>query len=519
MHNQVPVLGDHNAFARNIPLQEAVARSGASWAAPRLAELGHIVGSTEARNHAARTDKNPPILHRYDHSGERIDQVERDASWHWLVDRTIDFDLHGMTTRSEIDCAHTARAAMIMLWGEASLPTICPVSANYAMVPALSSQPEVQSQWHDALTTPDRSRLLFAGASMTERQGGSDIRGTSTTATAQSDGSYSLDGDKWFVTCPWADLFLVLAKAPGGLTCFLADARQGGFHIERLKDKLGWHGLGVGEVQLRGVQGQRVGEEGRGVGAIMRMISYTRLDVMLENCASIRSGTLRAIHYARHRSAFGKMLVDQPLMTNVLADLALESEAATAAGMRVAMSYDQKGSQFGRVALTLMKYWISKRAAPHAAEALECLGGNGFVEASGMPRHLRDSVVGSVWEGSGNIAALDILRAVRTGGDAFEEFSAECIAAKGGNRYLDMELDRIFDDVRDWAGSDDAEWGARRMVERLALVLQASILVRSLPNEISDAFCGARLADRSLTYGNVPAGSAAKAIIERAFPD
>ncbi len=518
MHNQVPPPGDYNALTLNVPLCEAVERAGAGWAMDRMAALGAIVGSREARHHAVRTDSHPPVLHRYDAAGERINQIERDPSWHWLVDRTLDFDLHGLTVRHGLSNTHAARAAMILLWGEVSLPTICPVSANYAMVPALSVEPAIQRQWLEALTTTDRGKLAFAGASMTERQGGSDIRQTATVATPQADGSYVLDGDKWFVTCPWADLFLVLARAPGGLTCFLADARQGGFFTERLKDKLGWHGLGVGEVQLRGVAAQRVGEEGRGVGAIMRMITYTRLDVLLENCASIRTGTLRAIHYARHRTTFGRRLVDQPLMTNVLTDLALESEAATAAGMRVAQSYDVPDSQYGRIALTLMKYWVSKRAAPHAAEALECLGGNGYVEASGMPRLLRDSVVGSVWEGSGNIAALDVLRAIRSGGSAFDAFRDECCKARGGNRSLDSELDDVFDDAVAWAASEDAEWTARLMVERLALVLQASLLMQTAPNAVADAFCHARLANRGATYGRVPLSSFATESRDRALP-
>jgi len=519
MHNQPAPLPDHNLYEINLPLREAVAREGASWAADRIGGIGAVAGSWEARDHAARSDRHPPVLHRYDGQGNRIDHVERDPSWHWLVDQTAAFDLHGITTRPGLPPAHAARAAMVLAWGELSLPTICPISANYAMVPALAPSPELQQAWIGPLTATAPSQLRFAAASMTERQGGSDIRETETRAERQADGTYLLTGNKWFVTCPWADVLLVLARAPEGLTCFLAESHHPGYRIERLKHKLGWHGLGVGEVELQALPAVRVGDEGRGVGTIMRMISYTRLDVMLENAAVLRTGVVRALHHARQRLVLGKKLTDHSLMRNVLADLALESEAATMTAMRIARSYDQPGSKFGRVALTLMKYWLSKRAAQHTAEALECLGGNGYVEASGMPRLLRDSVIGSVWEGSGNVAAVDVLRAVRTDPEALEEFLGECRSARGGNRHLDHWMDTTLAHLTAWTASDDAEWDARTMAERLALMLEGALMVRFSPNTIADTFCAARLGDRALAYGGLPSSSPCGEILERALPN
>ncbi len=516
--NQAPPLTDYDAFAVNVPLQEAAARAGADWALGRLHGIGAVVGSAEAMDHAIRSDDNRPVLERYDGLGDRVDKVRRDPSWHWLVDRTVDYDLHGMTFRADNPPAHAARAAMVLLWGELSMPTICPVSANYAIMPALALNPQLHARWAPALLATDRKELKFAAASMTERQGGSDIRGTTTVAHPQADGSYSITGQKWFVTCPWGDIVLVLARAPGGLSCFVVESSHPGYRIERLKEKLGWHALGVGEVELHGVPGYLIGEEGRGVGVIMRMISFTRLDVMLENAAVLRVGTMRAVHNARHRRVLGEMLIDHAAMRNVLADLALESEAATAGAMHVAASFDRPDSRLSRIALTLMKYWLSKRAAGHAAEALECLGGNGYVEASGMPRLLRDSVVGSVWEGSGNVAALDILRALRSDPESVEQFLAECTEARGGNLLLDRSIDALQAEIAGLADNGDPEWGARLLAERMALTFQASVLMRFAPNAVSDAFCAGRLGKQGLAYGTLPPSVDVDSLLERALP-
>jgi putative acyl-CoA dehydrogenase len=516
--NQPPAMPEHDAYVWNTALEEAVVRLGASSAEDRLHALGAIVGSWEAHDHAVRSDRHPPKLHRYDAAGERIDRVERDPSWHWLVDRTFEHDLHALPYRSGVPAAHATRAALVMLWAELDLPSVCPSSGNFAMVQALSADSELSRAWAGRLTTLDRSQLMFAAASMTERQGGSDVRNTCTVAVPQADGSYLLSGRKWFVTCPWADLVLVLANAPDGLTCFLTESRHAGFRIERLKEKLGWRALGVGEVELRELPAHRLGEEGRGVAAIMRMIAFTRLDVLLENVAAMRRGVVHAVHYARHRSIRGRPLLEQPLMASVLADLALETEAATVGAMTVAGSYDTGHAEFGRLALSLLKYWVTKRAASHAAEALECTGGNGYVEGSGMPRLLRDSVLGSIWEGSGNVLALDVLRTVRRDPGAFEAFAERCRSASGANRTLDRFRAETLDSVPAWAASENAEASARGMVERLALLLQASLLACHAPARIADTFCMARLEHPGLAWGASCAFVDVGFLVERVMP-
>lgn len=517
--NQPPDLGEFNAFDINVPLREALRNNGAGTAEETCRRIGGIVGSREARDHARATERFPPVLNRYDRFGTRIDEVERHPSWFWLVDQTVAFDLHGMAHRPGAQNAHTARAAMIMTWGELSLPTVCPVSANYAMYPALSVQPDIKTRWADRLLAKSPQDIRFAAASMTERQGGSDVSDTRTQAVEQADGTYLLTGLKWFVTCPWADVVLVLGRTPAGLTTFILETGQPGFRIERLKEKLGWHPLGVGEVELREAVAHRVGEEGRGVAAIMGMIAFTRLDVMLEAAASMRFGVTRALHHCRHRHVQNRALANHSAMRNVLTDLALESEAATAGALRVARCYDEGEKDLGRLLLTLSKYWMTKRAAGHAAEALECFGGNGYVEASDMPRHLRDAVVGSIWEGSGNVAALDVLRTARKLPAAFDSFLAECEKARGGNRAYDTALDGLRGEIGAILSSDDPEWGARQFAEHLALVYQVSCLIQGAPDAVSDAFCASRLGGHGRAYGTLADKAASDLVLSRVLPD
>jgi putative acyl-CoA dehydrogenase len=359
---------------------------------------------------------------------------------------------------------------------------------------------------------------------MTERQGGSDVRANITRADPIGERVYEIHGHKWFCSYPPCDVFLVLAQAPGGLSCFLIE-RGPGMEFQRLKDKLGTRSLPSSEVEFHAIHGRLVGEEGRGVPAIIRMVNHTRLDCLLGATTGLRRGTLEAIHHARHRSAFGALLVDQPAMRNVLADLAIESEAATAAAMRVARSYDEgeEAAPFRRFATAIMKYWVCKRAAAHAAEALECLGGNGFVEDSGLPVLYRDAPLGSIWEGSGNVAALDVLRAMVKEPDGLPAFMAECELAAGADQRLDVHFSRVRERARDvFEGENalyDSQFQARRIVEELAVALQASLLVRHSPPALADAFCAARLGDEGgRVYGTLPAGVDAKAIIERALP-
>jgi putative acyl-CoA dehydrogenase len=352
---------------------------------------------------------------------------------------------------------------------------------------------------------------------MTEKQGGSDVRANSTRAVQNGD-AWELTGHKWFCSYPPCDVFLTLAQAPGGLSCFLFESSDPGFRIQRLKDKLGTRSLPSSEVEYHGVRARLIGEEGRGVHTIIRMVNHTRLDCLIGSAAGMRWGTVQAVHHARHRSAFGSLLADQPLMQNVLADLAIDAEAATVTAMRIARAYDEDDGPFRRFGTAVAKYWVCKRAPQHAIEALECLGGNGYIEESGMPRLYRDSPLNSIWEGSGNVAALDVLRAMVKEPDGLPAFLAECELARGANAHLDAHIDAVKDEIAGMVDAGDTQTQARRIVERLALALQGSLLVRNAPAPVADAFCAARLGgEGGRAYGTLPAGVDAPAIVERAL--
>ncbi len=528
--NQAPPLQPFNLFDLDLALQEALEREGGGWGADRAREAGAVAGSVEALEHARRAERNEPRLTTHDRYGKRIDAVELDPSWHWLLEGAVARSIHSLPWRDPQPGAHVVRAAMFTLWSNANAGVMCPVSMTYAAVPALrDGAPDLAAAWEPRLTSPDYEGGALSGMAMTERQGGSDVRANITRAEPNGDGTYELHGHKWFCSYPPCDVFLVLAQAPGGLSCFLVE-RGHGMEFQRLKDKLGTRSLPSSEVEFRGALGRLVGEEGRGVPAIIRMVNHTRLDCLLGSTTGLRRGTLEAIHHARHRSAFGARLADQPAMRNVLADLAIESEAATATAMRVARGYDEPSeAAFRRFATAVCKYWVAKRAAGHAAEALECLGGNGFVEDSGMPLLYRDAPLNSIWEGSGNVAALDVMRAIVKEPEGLPAFLAECELAAGAEPRLDAHLAGVRDQLHQaFAGEGGAnpeerlyagQFGARRLVEDLAVALQASLLVRHAPPAVADAFCAGRLAgDRGRVYGTLPAGVDAEAIIERALP-
>jgi putative acyl-CoA dehydrogenase len=518
--NQSPPLEPINLFDADLALREALEREGGGWGADRLREAGAMAGSPETREHSRRAERNLPILRTHDRFGNRIDEVELDPSWHWLLRGAIEREVHSLPWREPRPGVQAVRAGLFMLWGNANDGVMCPVSMTYAVIPALrDGAPDLAAQWEPRLTSPDYERGALAGMAMTERQGGSDVRANITRAEPVGDGTYEIHGHKWFCSYPPCDVFLVLAQAPGGLSCFLVE-RGAGMEFQRLKDKLGTRSLPSSEVEFRGIQGRLVGEEGRGVPAIIRMVNHTRLDCLLGATTGMRRGTLEAIHHARHRQAFGARLVDQPAMQNVLADLALESEAATAAAMRVARSYEEVDeAAFRRFATAVMKYWVCKRAPGHAAEALECLGGNGFVEDSGMPLLYRDAPLNSIWEGSGNVSALDVLRATIKEPEGLPAFLAECELARGADHRLDEHLDRLGPRAQSVFSSEQPQFHARRLVEELALALQASLLTRHAPPEVSDAFCASRLAgEGGRVYGTLPDGVKAQAIIDRALP-
>jgi putative acyl-CoA dehydrogenase len=372
--NQPPPFQDVGFFEADVPLQEALEREGAGWAVDRVRDCGAVAGSAEAQEHARRAERNAPRLRTHDRYGHRIDEVELDPSWHWLLRGAVEREIHSLPWREPRPGAHVARAALELLWTQADAGVMCPVSMTYSAVPALRTDPEIAAEWEPRLTVPDYDRGALCGMAMTEKQGGSDVRAGTTRAEPAGGGRYELTGHKWFCSHPMCDVFLMLAQASGGLSCFVVE-RGPGLEIQRLKDKLGTRSLASSEIELRGVPARLLGEEGRGVATIIEMVTHTRLDCIVGSAATMRRGVAEAVHHARHRSAFGAKLASHPLMINVLADLAVESEAATAAALRLARAYDEDDRPLRRFGTAVMKYWICKRATPHAAEALECLGG------------------------------------------------------------------------------------------------------------------------------------------------
>ncbi|HEX4720411.1 MAG TPA: acyl-CoA dehydrogenase family protein [Thermoleophilaceae bacterium] len=517
--NQPPPFEGENLFELDLALQEGLTREGGAWGIDRARDLGAVAGSAEAIAHGRRANTNLPVLRTHDRYGHRVDQVELDPSWHWLLRIGVEREIPSLPWRDPKPGAHVTRGTLFMLWSQVEAGVMCPISMTYAAVPALRKNPDLAAEWEPRLTLPDYERGSLSGMAMTEKQGGSDVRANSTQAVPIGDGAYELTGHKWFCSYPPCDVFLILAQAPGGLSCFLLP-RGPGMEFQRLKDKLGTRSLPSSEVEFRGAVARLIGEEGRGVPTIIEMVNHTRLDCLLGSATGMRRGFVEAAWHAKHRSAFGKLLVDQPAMQNVLADMALESEAATTAALRAARAYDEQDHAFKRIATAVLKYWVCKRAPGHAAEALECLGGNGFVEESLMPRLYRDAPLNSIWEGSGNVAALDVLRALAKEPEALPAFMAEVEPAAGANPHLDAHVTALKARFAGF-GESDPQWQARRVVEDMGLALQASLLVRNAPAFVADAFCASRLGRdglRATTYGTLPAGVDAKAIIDRALP-
>ncbi|MET9954276.1 acyl-CoA dehydrogenase family protein [Streptomyces sp. NPDC006339] len=537
--NQVPPLTGHDVAA-DPALLEALHREGAGWAEAEVRELGVRAGGRQAQEWGRLAERHSPVLHTHDRYGHRVDEVEFHPYWHELMNVAVRHGLHGAPWADGRPGAHVARAAKVFVWGQADPGHLCPISMTYAAVPALRAEPELAAVYEPLLTSPyydfglrvpTAKRGIIAGMSMTEKQGGSDVRANTTRAVpAGEPGTYALTGHKWFTSAPMSDVFLTLAQAPGGLSCFLVprvlpDGSRNAIRFQRLKDKLGNRSNASGEIEYEGALGRLVGEEGRGVATIIRMVNMTRLDCAVSSASGMRQGLVQAVHHARHRSAFGARLVDQPLMTNVLADLAVEAEAATIAALRLAGAVDRAAAgdaeeeQLRRLGLAVTKYWVCKRAPAHAAEALECLGGNGYVEDSGLPRLYRESPLPSIWEGSGNVAALDVLRAMGRQPEAVEAFFAEVDRAAGADRRLDAAVARLRKDLADLADPAALQYRARRLVERLALVLQGSLLVRHGHPAVADAFCASRLdADWGIAFGTLPPGLDTTAIIERGTP-
>ena len=510
--NQAPPLEDYNAFDSHPALGEALERHGGSWARDRVRDFGAKVGSAEAIEHSRRALRNVPELRTHDRYGNRIDHVESDPSWHWLLRFGIEHGLHSSPWTDATPGAHVARAAEFLMLNGLDTAPCCPIGVNYAAVPMIRQEPGLADEWLERITSTDYGAYAQGGMAMTEKQGGSDLRANTTRAEPNGDGSYSITGHKWFCTIVTCDFFFTLAHAPGGLSCFLM-LRDENFRVQRLKDKLGGRALASSEVEFHGCRAWMIGEEGRRVPVIASQVNYTRLDTVIATAGILRRAVAEACHHARHRHAFGRALADQPLMRNVLADLAVESEAMTQTALRLAAAYEDPAQlAFRRLATAVEKYWLTKRAAAAAVEALECLGGNGYVEESLMPQLYRDIGLMAVWEGSGNVAALDVLRAMAKEPDCLPAFLAECQEAAGADPRFDAHMAGLRE-------TEPSQWNARRVVEDLGVALQASLLIRFSSPAVADAFCASRLAgDSGRAYGTLPSTVDFEGIIERAWP-
>ncbi|WP_330341477.1 DNA alkylation response protein [Streptomyces sp. NBC_00557] len=532
--NQAPPLAPYDA-SDDPALLEGLRREGAGWAEEDIRRLGARAGSVEAQEWGELANRHEPVLRTHDRYGHRVDEVEFHPSWHHLMRTAVAEGLAGAPWADERPGAHVARTAGGLVWGHTEAGHGCPTSMTYAAVPALRAQPDLAKVYEPLLTSreydpelrvPAEKPGLLAGMGMTEKQGGSDVRTNTTVATPTGEpGVYTLRGHKWFTSAPMCDVFLVLAQAPGGLSCFLVprvlpDGSRNTFRIQRLKDKLGNRSNASSEPEFDHTVAWLVGPEGRGVRTIIEMVNCTRLDCVMSSATLMRKTLVEAGHHARHRSAFGARLIEQPLMRNVLADLALESEAATTLTLRLAGAADRavRGDAgeraFRRIATAVGKYWVTKRGPAFTAEALECLGGNGYVEESGMPRHYREAPLLSIWEGSGNVNALDVLRALGREPDTAEALFAELGLARGADARLDAAVAALKDQL-----AETDQVGARRLVERMALALQGSLLVRHAPHPVADAFCASRLGgDWGHAFGTLPTGTDLGPILERALP-
>ncbi|MBB5519893.1 acyl-CoA dehydrogenase family protein [Amphiplicatus metriothermophilus] len=532
--NQPPPFEDVNIFELDAALREAVEKAGGGAHAPHLSAFGGRVGSAEVIEWGVQANRNPPQLKSFDRYGHRLDEVEFHPAYHELMDLGISAGVAAGAWRAS-EAGHVLHAALLYMMGQADGGVCCPMSMTYAVVPALRREPAVAAEWEPRVTAgrydprfiPAREkRGATMGMAMTEKQGGSDVRANTTRAEKTGADEYLLTGHKWFCSAPMCDAFLTLAQTEAGLACFLVprwkpDGTRNAFHIMRLKDKLGDRSNASSEIEYHGAWARRVGEEGRGVRTIIEMVNHTRLDCVVGSAGGMRAALAQALWHAAHRTAFQKKLIDQPAMRGVLADLALETEAATALAVRLARAFDHAGADeseaaFARLATPVAKYWICKRHPGVAYEAMECLGGAGYVEESPMPRLYRAAPLNAIWEGSGNVIALDILRALGREPASREALMAELSRAKGANRLYDAHLARLGAWFEPGALGEAA---ARGFAETLALALQAAALHQYAPDFVFDGFCAGRLDpdSRALLYGAAP-GVDADRMIARALP-
>ncbi|MFP5307765.1 MAG: isovaleryl-CoA dehydrogenase [Gammaproteobacteria bacterium] len=539
VENQAAPLPHYNAWLTDTALREAVQREGGGWAEAHLSEFGAVAGG-ELMELGYTANENKPKLRAFDRYGHRIDEVEFHPSYHRVMQLGMQYGVHAFAWRHEDRSgAHVARAALSYMHSQAEAGTGCPLTMTHSAVPALRHEPKLADVWVPRITSyaydprvlpaSDKSGCTI-GMGMTEKQGGSDVRANTTRAYLQADGSYEIVGHKWFFSAPMCDAWLVLAyvhsqQGDAGLSCYLMpklrpDGSRNAIRIQRLKDKLGDWSNASSEVEFHGAWAQRVGDEGRGVATILEMVALTRLDCMIGSSALMRQALVQALHHAQQRKAFGRLLIEQPLMRNVLADLALESEACTALTLRVARAVDAQArdpaeAALARIATAIGKYWVCKRCPPMVNEAQECLGGAGYVEETNLPRLYRQAPLNSIWEGSGNIQCLDVLRALSKQPETREALFGELMKAKGGNAHLDREIAWLagaFEDVT------TLELRSRMLVERVALALQGAILVGAGNAAAADIFCATRLGgEHGLNYGTLPAGAPLAELIERAM--
>lgn len=529
--NQPPPLADYNLFDSDPVLRAAVSREGAGWAKDRLQGFGAVFGSEKVIELANAANHYPPELKSFDRFGRRLDEVGFHPAYHDLMTLAKTHEVHSIAWTARQSGGHAAHMALEYMLVQAEPGICCPMTMTYASVAALRKQPDLAAEWEPRVTAaaydprfipaPEKTGVTI-GMAMTEKQGGSDVRGNATTARKLgNDGAYELTGHKWFCSAPMSDAFFTLAQTPAGLSCFFVprwrpDGTRNPFLIQRLKDKLGDRSNASSEIEYKQTWARLVGEEGQGVRAIIDMVHHTRLDTALAAAGLMRAAVVQAVHHAAHRTAFQKMLIDQPLMRNVLADLIVEWVAATIMVARIARSYDESAKNaeaalFSRLAVAVAKYWINKRLPGHVCEALECHGGSGYVEESVMPRLYRQAPLNGIWEGSGNVICLDVLRTIAREPGALDVFLKEIELARGGDRRLDQAINRLIEQVRD---RSNQELRARQITELMAIVLQASLLVRHGPHPVADAFCASRLdASGGRNFGTLPLGAAFEEII------
>ncbi len=536
--NQAPPLEHGNLYRRNAPLLEGLAREGAGAAHEWMAARGAELGSAQMLEWAAQANRNPPTPKLFDVAGNRRDEVEFHPAYHELM---AYLKRHGASAgpwSDPVPGAHVKRAAFYMMYAEVEDGTLCPTTMTYAVVPAISRDKALAAEWLPRIYSLEYDRRFLPapqkkgvtlGMGMTEKQGGSDVRANTTRAEPVGAREYRIVGHKWFFSAPMCDAFLILAQAPGGLSCFFLprwtpDGKLNDIRIQRLKDKMGDKSNAGSEVEFWGARAWLVGEEGRGVPTILEMGTYCRLDCALGTSGLIRASLSQATHHASHRSAFGKRLIDQPLMRNVLADLALESEAATALSLRLARAFDaqkdEAESLLRRVLTPAAKFWICKRGPAVGAEAMEVLGGNGYVEEGVMARIYRQMPLNSIWEGSGNIMCLDILRAFAKHPRSLEVLAAEIEPALGRDKRLDLFASKLKDEMRK---RDNIEARARAITQGIALAIQGGLLVRFAPDYVASAFCASRLAADSPfgggAFGVLPGDTDFGALLARAWPE